>query len=65
MGLLAEQVHLVAETGKRLRQLGVVDVRAGTAQEVAVEDENSQGLRTLRNANDTDSTAILGRREPP
>ena len=41
LAVLAEQVHLVAEPGQRRRQVGVVDVAAGAAQHVAVEDEDA------------------------
>jgi hypothetical protein len=36
--VLAEQVHLMAQSCQRSRQVGVVDVAAGAAQQVAVED---------------------------
>ena len=36
--VLAEQVHLMAQSGQRPRQVGVVDVAAGAAQQVAVEN---------------------------
>ena len=41
LAVLAEQVDLVAEPGQRPRQIGVVDVAAGAAQHVAVEEENA------------------------
>ena len=40
VAVLAEQVHLVAEPGERGREAGVVDVGAGAAQQVAVEDQD-------------------------
>ncbi len=43
--VLAEQMDLVAETGQRLGEVGVVDVAAGPAQHVAVEDENPHRFR--------------------
>lgn len=39
LAVLAEQVHLVAELGQRSGEIDVVDVAAGAAQHVAVEDE--------------------------
>ena len=41
--VLAKQVHLVAEAGKRLGEAGVVDVAAGAAQQIAMEDQNFDG----------------------
>ena len=41
--VLAEQVDLVPEAGQRLGEGGVVDVGAGPAQQVAVEDEDAHG----------------------
>ncbi len=43
MALLAEQVHLVAEAHQRLDQPGVVDVGAGSAEQIAVEDQDAHG----------------------
>ena len=43
--VLAEEVDLVAETGQRLGEVGVVDVAAGPAQHVAVEDEDPHRFR--------------------
>ncbi len=45
LAVLAEQVHLVAEPGQRPRQVGVVDVAAGAAQHVAVEEEDTHRSR--------------------
>ena len=45
LAVLAEQVDLVAEPGQRPRQVGVVDVAAGAAQHVAVEDEDAHRCR--------------------
>jgi hypothetical protein len=39
--LLAEEVDVVAEPHERLRELRVVDVRPGPAQQVAVEDQQA------------------------
>jgi hypothetical protein len=36
--VLAEQVHLMAQSCQRSRQVGVVDVAAGASEQVAVED---------------------------
>jgi hypothetical protein len=41
--LLRQQVDLVAGTAERLAQSGVVHVRAGPPEEVAVEDEHAHG----------------------
>ena len=43
--VLAEQVDLVAEPGQRLGEVGVVDVAAGAAQQVAVEDQDAHRCR--------------------
>ena len=40
LAVLAQQVDLVPVAGERRGELGVVDVRPGAAQQVAVEDEN-------------------------
>ena len=45
LAVLAEQVDLVAEPGQRRRQIGVVDVAAGAAQHVAVEEEDAHRCR--------------------
>ena len=41
LAVLAEQVHLMPQTGERPSEVGVVDVAAGAAQHVAVKDENA------------------------
>ena len=38
--VLAEQVHLMAQSSQRSRQVGVVDVATGAAQQVAMENED-------------------------
>jgi hypothetical protein len=43
VAVLAEQVHLVAQTDERRGELGVVDVGAGPTQQVAVEDQYAHG----------------------
>ena len=43
VAVLAEQVDLVAELGQGGHQRGVVDVAAGPAQQVAVEDQDPHG----------------------
>jgi hypothetical protein len=43
--VLAEQMDLVPEPGQRRSQVGVVDVAAGAAQHVAVEEENAHRCR--------------------
>jgi hypothetical protein len=43
MPVLSEQVNLVPERDERLRQLGVVDVRTGALEQIAVEDQEAQG----------------------
>ena len=48
VAVLAEQVHLVAELHERGRQPGVVDVRAGPVEQVAVEDEDAHGASLAR-----------------
>jgi hypothetical protein len=53
VAVLAEQVHLVAEAGERRRELGVVDVGAGPAQEVTVEDEDAHGGSAYASTVDT------------
>ena len=45
LAVLAEQVDLVAEPGQRRGEVGVVDVAAGAAQHVAVEDEDAHRFR--------------------
>ena len=45
--VLAQKVDLVAELGQRPGQVGVVDVAAGAAQHVAVEDQDSHEARRL------------------
>ena len=45
LAVLAEQVDLVAEPGQRLGEVGVVDVAAGAAQHVAVEDQDAHRCR--------------------
>ena len=48
--LLTEEVDLVAEAGERLGQLGVVNVRAGSAKQVTVKDEDPHAAASLGNA---------------
>ena len=61
--LLAEQVDLVAEPHERLGQLGVVDVRAGAAQQVAVEDQQlAQGADRKDYGDRRAALAIVARR---
>ena len=43
--VLAEKVDLIAQLGKRPREVEVVDVAAGAAQHVAVEEENTHRSR--------------------
>ncbi len=46
LAVLAEEMDLVAEPGQGLGEVGVVDVAAGAAQHVAVEDENTHRCRS-------------------
>ena len=48
VALLAEQVHLVSQPCQSVCQARVVDVGAGPAQQVAVEDEDAQALEPIR-----------------
>ena len=43
MAVLTHQLDLVAEPDQRRGELSVVDVGAGSAQQVAVEDEDAHG----------------------
>ena len=73
--LLAEEVNLVAEPGERLGQLDVVHVRTGSAEQVAVKDEDPHAPASLWKRRDEKSgigrpgqeagwrLAILPRRE--
>ena len=45
--VLADEVDLGAGAGERRGQPGVVDVRAGSAQQVAVEDEDAHRARAI------------------
>ena len=45
LAVLAEQMDLVAEPGQRPGQVDVVDVAAGAAQHVAVEEEDAHRCR--------------------
>ena len=45
LAVLAEQVDLVAEPGQRPGEVDVVDVAAGAAQHVAVEEEDAHRCR--------------------
>ncbi len=45
LAVLAEQVHLMAQLGQGASEIGVVDVAAGAAQHVAVEEENTHRSR--------------------
>ncbi len=47
VAILAEQVHLVSELRQRPREAGVVDVRAGPGEEVAVEDQDPRTRASL------------------
>ena len=58
--VLAEQVHFVAEAYERLTQRGVVHVRAGPLQQVAMEDQHAHGGERIRHpAVPTDPVARL------
>jgi hypothetical protein len=48
LAVLAEQVHLVAELRERRGDAGVVDVAAGSPQQVAVKDQDLDAARLLR-----------------
>ena len=43
----AEQVHFMSQTSQRSRQVGVVDVATGAAQQVALEYEDPQRVAAL------------------
>ena len=45
LAVLAEEMDLMAEPGQRAGEVGVVDVAAGAAQHVAVEDEDAHRCR--------------------
>jgi hypothetical protein len=45
LAILAEEVNLVSEPGKRLREACVVDIAAGPSQQVAVEDQDLDRCR--------------------
>ena len=45
--VLAEQVHLMSQTSQRPRQVGVVDVATGAAQQVAVEYEDPHRVAAI------------------
>ena len=47
LSVLAEQVNLMPERHQRGGKIGVVDVRAGSAEQVAVENQQAQGFSSL------------------